>query len=595
MATSKEIVVKINGDTTGLEKAVDGVDKELGRMNKSVAGVASVFAGAFAVDQIVNVVGSLSSLATELDVLDKKTSTVFEGSADSVRKWADANNEAMGMSDEKLAGLAAGFGDLLKPMGFTAEQAAAMSTEVVGLSGALSAWTGGTKSAAEVSDILAKAMLGETDGLKALGISISAAEIEARVFEKGQKDLTGAAKEQAEAVATQELIFEKSTDAQKAWADGSMSAIQSQNELKAKLDDLKATLADKLMPVFATVTGFAVNTLIPAFESMAGAVRDLYTNQIRPFIDFLREHEEVLIGVGVAIGVVIVGAVWAAVPAIAAWAVAQWAAAGAVIATYAPIAALAVGIAALVAGVIWAYQNWEFFRVAVDAVAGFLTGVLWPALQTVSEWLWDKLSPGVSAVVSAFTDYLIPAVSTVAGWLFDRLGPAFQLQVDVMQAVWDKAGPVFGFVRDAVGWVIDKNAELVLSFGVLVSAIADKIGPVKDTLVAPFRAAFNAIASAWNSTVGKLSFQVPGWVPELGGKGFSMPTIPGYATGGWSSGGVIRVGERGPENIIVPGGTQVVPNHALSSGGAITVNVATNANPWDIAREIDWLMRTGGR
>jgi hypothetical protein len=63
-------------------------------------------------------------------------------------------------------------GDLLKPMGFTADQAADMSTEMVGLAGALSAWSGGTIDAAGVADIMTKAMLGETDGLKALGISM---------------------------------------------------------------------------------------------------------------------------------------------------------------------------------------------------------------------------------------------------------------------------------------------------------------------------------------------------------------------------------------------------------------------------------------
>lgn len=70
---------------------------------------------------------------------------------------------------------------------------------------------------------------------------------------------------------------------------------------------------------------------------------------------------------------------------------------------------------------------------------------------------------------------------------------------------------------------------------------------------------------------------------------------PGRAMGGPASGAVL-VGERGPEQVILPQGSRVVPNHAMrSNGGGITVNVATNASPWAIAREIDWLMRTGGR
>ena len=70
--------------------------------------------------------------------------------------------------------------------------------------------------------------------------------------------------------------------------------------------------------------------------------------------------------------------------------------------------------------------------------------------------------------------------------------------------------------------------------------------------------------------------------------------LAGRAMGGPASGAVL-VGERGPEVVNLPQGSRVVPNHALRSSSSVTVNVATNANPWDIAREIDWLMRTGGR
>ena len=56
---------------------------------------------------------------------------------------------------------------------------------------------------------------------------------------------------------------------------------------------------------------------------------------------------------------------------------------------------------------------------------------------------------------------------------------------------------------------------------------------VGSVLSAPFRAmkgaavtAFNAIARAWNNTVGSLSFEVPGWVPGLGGKGWDVPDLP---------------------------------------------------------------------
>jgi hypothetical protein len=116
----------------------------------------------------------------QLEALGKKSQTVFEGSLASVQSWADGNAKALGLTKAELVGTAAGIGDLLKPMGFTAEQAAGMSTDLMDLSGALSAWTGGQQSATDVADTITKAMLGERDGLKALGISISEADVQSR-------------------------------------------------------------------------------------------------------------------------------------------------------------------------------------------------------------------------------------------------------------------------------------------------------------------------------------------------------------------------------------------------------------------------------
>lgn len=48
----------------------------------------------------------------------------------------------------------------------------------------------------------------------------------------------------------------------------------------------------------------------------------------------------------------------------------------------------------------------------------------------------------------------------------------------------------------------------------------------------PFRTAFNYISDAWNSTIGSLSWTVPGWVPFIGGNSISVPHIPRFHGGG---------------------------------------------------------------
>ena len=280
MAREREVKVTVLGDSSSGQRALkqldDQADRTEGKFSKlsgAFGKLAGPLAAAFAGAKVLEFAGEMQSLGVELETMGKKAATVFEGSTGAVTDWAKQNASAMGITDDKLRSLAASFGDLLKPMGFTSSEAADMSTKVVGLSGALSAWSGGTRSAAEVSQILAKAMLGERDGLKELGISISDADVKQRLMEKGQKDLTGAALQQATALATQELIFEKSADAQKAWADGSMDAVKKQNALKEKLAELREDLATKLKPAFAALLTFLVDKVIPAFEQLVGWVQ----------------------------------------------------------------------------------------------------------------------------------------------------------------------------------------------------------------------------------------------------------------------------------------------------------------------------------
>lgn len=293
----RTLEIKFIGDAKPLQKAFADVEASgsalggaLGKLGSAFSGVATV-AGGFllgnAIMKAPSVLGGLRDLSRDLELQLKKQTTVFGEQLPVVQQWAAANAAAMGLSKNQATNLAAGLADLLIPMGMTREAAAQMSTQTLGLAGALAEWSGGQKNAAEVADILTKAYLGETDGLKALGISISAADVQARLAAKGQKELTGAALEQAQALAIQELIFEKSTDAQNAYANGAGSAARKSAEMAAKLQEAKEKLATGLMPVFtafasllATVVIGAMNALTPVISTVTGAISGFVGNVV---------------------------------------------------------------------------------------------------------------------------------------------------------------------------------------------------------------------------------------------------------------------------------------------------------------------------
>jgi hypothetical protein len=88
-------------------------------------------------------------------------------------------------------------------------------------------------------------------------------------------------------------------------------------------------------------------------------------------------------------------------------------------------------------------------------------------------------------------------------------------------------------------------------FGAIKFWITEVTIPAIKTMLTVFKTVFNGIASIWNNTVGKISFEIPNWVPGIGGKGFDMPNIPMLANGGIvSSPTLALIGERGPEAVI---------------------------------------------
>tara|TARA_R110000803_G_scaffold63024_1_gene123562 strand:- start:4799 stop:6508 length:1710 start_codon:yes stop_codon:yes gene_type:complete len=272
MAKGPTIEVKFTGDTKGLSNATGRVDRELEGVGKKVSGFA-IGAGAAVTSMAVSAVPQLIGFGKELFALGqasevgaKKTETVFGDSAADISAWADEVNESLGLSDEAVGTLATSMGDLLVPMGFSRAEAAELSMTTTEAAGALSAWSEGQYDASEVSAILTKAMLGEREGLKALGISISAAEVDERALAvaraEGREEITA----QDKALATQALILEKSVDAQTAWTDGTMDAVKQQNELSASIADAKEGLARGLVPIVQKVIRFLTAELIPAVK-----------------------------------------------------------------------------------------------------------------------------------------------------------------------------------------------------------------------------------------------------------------------------------------------------------------------------------------
>ena len=107
----------------------------------------------------------------------------------------------------------------------------------------------------------------------------------------------------------------------------------------------------------------------------------------------------------------------------------------------------------------------------------------------------------------------------------------------------------------------------------LPGQIATVFGKMASFITAPWRTAFNFIASAWNNTIGKLKWTVPSWVPIIGGNTISAPQLPKFHAGG------VVPGAPGTEMLaLLQAGERVSPT---GSGGAMVLEVRSGGSRLD--------------
>lgn len=159
--------------------------------------------------------------------------------------------------------------------------------------------------------------------------------------------------------------------------------------------------------------------------------------------------------------------------------------------------------------------------------------------------MWAAMAP-VLLIVAAIAAVIAVVVLLVTHW--DTVKAAGAAAWDWIKNAWSSAGDFFAGIGSAIS--------------------------------GGFKAAFNAVAGFWNSTVGSLSWDVPDWVPIIGGNTMSTPRMPLLATGGdVTRGGFAVVGERGAEVVELPAGARVWPNGTGPGGGSgPTINI-TNHYP----------------
>lgn len=201
-----------------------------------------------------------------------------------------------------------------------------------------------------------------------------------------------------------------------------------------------------------------------------------------------------------------------------------------------PIGLIIIGIAALVAGFIWLWNNVEGFR-------NFWVAV-WEGIVDVAMWVKDRIVDYIGIYVWAF-NALKDGASTALGWVGDRL-----------QWVADTAG-------DVGQWITDKFNAVVSFFASLPSRIGNALSGLGSAVGNAFTAALNWGIDRINWFVDKANSLI-GNVNKI--PGVNLPTLP--KLGRLHDGGIVP-GFAGQEKLaILEAGETVLPADSKGGGGS---------------------------
>jgi hypothetical protein len=115
---------------------------------------------------------------------------------------------------------------------------------------------------------------------------------------KGQSELTGEAKKQAEIQATLAILIEQTADAQGTFARESDTLAGQQQRLQSALTDTQTAFGVALLPAFTSAAFFANETLVPALERVTEKVGPVLAQALEdsaPAIEELLEALEPLV------------------------------------------------------------------------------------------------------------------------------------------------------------------------------------------------------------------------------------------------------------------------------------------------------------
>lgn len=449
--------------------------------------------------------------ASDLNETVSKTEAIFGKAAPGILKFGDAAAKAFGLSKQEALDGVSTFGNFFNQIGIGTKQSVEMSKRWVEMSADLGSFH--NEAPVEVMQALTAATRGEYDTLQKFIPTINAAAVQQKAMAMTGKESAEALTDADKAAAVYALTLKGQGKANGDFARTSSSLANQQKILAAQFENIKAKVGGALLPIVLKLVSFIATTALPAFarwgevlRSALGPVvdkiRDAFGSlleKLRPVGDWMSENKDTVKTFGIIMGVV-AGALLAASLAAAALAVAT-----------SPITLTVIAIAALAAGIAYAYNNSEKFRAIVDGIGPALKAAFITTIDFIMA-KWAQFGPTILAVINgivgaiqAFLSVAVPlwkvgfaALADVATVVFTTIKNIVQAALRIIQGV---INVVMGVIRGDWDRVWKGLGQIVSGAWNLIKA---QVTGAIDLIKAVIRGGLEAIRALWAAGWGVL-------------------------------------------------------------------------------------------
>jgi phage-related protein len=397
MALLPDLVGRIRLDMSELDRARGEATSRGAAIGTALGSAVGSLAGgllAAAGQKVLEFVSGSVDAFARLEDATSVTQVKFGEAGASVQRFADTAATSFGLSKSAALEASNTFGTFGKAVGLTGQPLADFSTQMTGLAGDMASFAGTTPD--EAVTALGAAFRGEYDPIERFGVLINKEMVNQKALQMGLAATSSEITKGDEIIATRALIMEQTGQAQGDFARTSDSVANSQKRMAAETENAQAALGEKLAPAFLamlTVLNQAV-TGVTGFLDVVGRIagvvyqwRDAVTAVL--VVIGILNAQTIAFNVAAAITLARIIAVNAATQA---WTAIQWLLNAALTAN--PIGLVIAAVAALVAGIVIAYNHSETFRNAVDA--------LFAKLKEFVDWCGPAIEQWASKVATSF-------------------------------------------------------------------------------------------------------------------------------------------------------------------------------------------------